>query len=92
MVPHATLVQRDDAVNTPIESKAQLVEYLDAGCKAPEAFRLGTEQETFVYRRDDYRSILRQAASHDRICYCLFNRDGSTPLRHLTQHLIALTP
>ncbi len=44
----------DDAENTVIESKAQLVEYLESGCKPPERFRLGSEQEKFVYRSKDY--------------------------------------
>ena len=44
----------DDAENTVIENKAQLVEYLASGCKPPERFRLGTEQEKFVYRSKDY--------------------------------------
>lgn len=38
-----------------IESKDQLVEYLAEGCKAPELFRLGAEQEMFVFSGEDYR-------------------------------------
>jgi len=44
----------DDAENTVVEHNAQLVEYLESGCKPPEKFRLGTEQERFVYRSKDY--------------------------------------
>ncbi len=44
----------DDAENTVIESKAQLVEYLESGCKSSERIRLGSEQEKFVYRSKDY--------------------------------------
>jgi gamma-glutamylcysteine synthetase len=44
----------DDAEPMPVESRAQLVEYLAAGCKSPEQFRLGSEQEMFVCRGDDY--------------------------------------
>lgn len=39
----------------PIENKYQLVEYLQSGCKAPELFALGTEQEQFVYYESDFR-------------------------------------
>ena len=46
---------RDSRGPTPVESKAQLVEYLEAGCRRPEEFRLGLEQEKFVYRRAGYR-------------------------------------
>lgn len=38
-----------------IEHKAQLIEYLAAGCKAPEHFRLGAEQEAFVFSGTDYK-------------------------------------
>ena len=36
----------------PIEDKAQLAEYLAAGCKPKEAWRIGTEHEKFGYRKD----------------------------------------
>ncbi len=44
-----------DAESIPVESKAQLVEYLESGCKTPELFALGTEQEQFVYGSRDFR-------------------------------------
>ncbi len=44
----------DNAAPTLVENKAQLVEYFEAGCKSPEKFRLGVEQEMFVYRCADY--------------------------------------
>ena len=37
----------------PIETKAQLVAYLEAGNKPPEAWRIGTEHEKFAFRRED---------------------------------------
>ncbi len=52
MLPRA-LGASDDT--TPVENKAQLVEYLAAGCKPADTFRLGAEQEQFVYRAHDYR-------------------------------------
>ncbi len=44
----------DEANTTVVENKAQLVEYLEAGCKPPEQFRLGSEQEMFVFSGDDF--------------------------------------
>src|SRR5262250_699032 len=41
----------------PITDKRQLVEYLEAGCKPPSAWRLGTEHEKFVFRRSDLRRV-----------------------------------
>src|SRR6266851_3392321 len=40
-----------------ITDKRQLVEYLAAGCKSPEAWRIGTEHEKFVFRRSDLRRV-----------------------------------
>jgi len=40
-----------------IADKAQLVEYLEAGCKPPEAWRIGTEHEKFCYSLDDFRPL-----------------------------------
>ena len=37
----------------PVESKAQLVEYLAQGAKPRETWRIGTEHEKFGYRLDD---------------------------------------
>jgi glutamate--cysteine ligase len=41
----------------PITDKRQLVEYLEAGCKPPAAWRIGTEHEKFVFRRSDLRRV-----------------------------------
>lgn len=49
LVPPA---ERDD--DPVIESKRQLVEYLEFGCKPHESFRLGAEQEQFVYHTREY--------------------------------------
>src|SRR5216683_2461770 len=38
-----------------ITDKRQLVEYLASGSKPPEAWRIGTEHEKFVFRRGDLR-------------------------------------
>jgi len=61
MSPPETIAQQEDAMptfddveNTVVESKAQLVEYLESGCRPPESFRLGAEQERFVFQTSDY--------------------------------------
>ena len=38
---------------TPIESVRQLAEYIAAGCKPRDAWRIGTEHEKFGFRRSD---------------------------------------
>jgi len=39
----------------PITDRRQLIEYHEAGSKPPEAWRVGTEHEKFVFRRSDLR-------------------------------------
>src|SRR3546814_8893020 len=40
-----------------IADKAQLVEYLEAGCNPADAWRIGTEHEKFCYGLDDFRPL-----------------------------------
>ncbi len=40
---------------TPIESRAQLVEYLASGARAVEKWKIGTEHEKFGFRLDDLK-------------------------------------
>jgi glutamate--cysteine ligase len=42
-----------DADETPITSIRQMAEYLAAGCKPKDQFRIGTEHEKFGFRRPD---------------------------------------
>jgi glutamate--cysteine ligase len=42
-----------DADDTPITSVQQMAEYLAAGCKPKDQFRIGTEHEKFGFRRAD---------------------------------------
>ena len=44
----------DDEV---IADKRPLLEYMEAGCKPPEDWRIGTEHEKFAYRRSDLRPL-----------------------------------
>ncbi len=46
----------------PIESEADLAAYLAGGEKPARAFRIGTEHEKFVYRRDDLRPLPYEGA------------------------------
>ncbi|HVC57511.1 MAG TPA: glutamate-cysteine ligase family protein, partial [Stellaceae bacterium] len=41
----------------PITDKRQLVEFHESGSKPPEAWRIGTEHEKFVFRRADLRRV-----------------------------------
>ncbi len=41
----------------PITDKRQLVEYHEAGNKPPEAWRIGTEHEKFVFRKSDLKRV-----------------------------------
>lgn len=45
-----------DAVDPPIESRDDLLAPFEKGAKPIEAWRIGTEHEKFVYRRDDHRA------------------------------------
>ncbi|MGE0232071.1 MAG: glutamate--cysteine ligase [Flavobacteriaceae bacterium] len=40
---------RDEVDATPLDSRAALIEYLQAGCKPPENWRIGTEHEKFGF-------------------------------------------
>jgi glutamate--cysteine ligase len=41
----------------PITDRRQLIEYIEAGRKPPERWRIGTEHEKFVFRRSDLRRV-----------------------------------
>ncbi|MFO1088475.1 MAG: glutamate--cysteine ligase [Hyphomicrobiales bacterium] len=41
----------------PVESKAQLVSYLEQGAKPAEDWRIGTEHEKFVFQKDTLRPV-----------------------------------
>jgi len=44
---------RDLTDTTPLKTRDELVAYLEAGCKPPEAFRIGTEHEKFGFYETD---------------------------------------
>ncbi len=42
---------------TPIESESDLIQYLEAGSKPPDLWRIGTEHEKFGFRLDDFSPL-----------------------------------
>jgi glutamate--cysteine ligase len=48
---------RDQIDMTPIESRDELVAWLEAGCKPKSQFRVGTEHEKFAFTVDDHRPV-----------------------------------
>jgi gamma-glutamylcysteine synthetase len=52
--------------NTPIESRSQLVAYLEAGCRPREEFRIGVEQEVFVCWGTDCRPAAYDGAEEGK--------------------------
>jgi glutamate--cysteine ligase len=48
---------RDVSDTTPVTSKAQLINWLEAGNKPAQAFRLGTEHEKFPFYLDDLSPV-----------------------------------
>src|SRR6478752_7403911 len=56
---------RDQTDMTPIETRDELVAWLEAGCKPKAQFRVGTEHEKFVFTVEGYRPV--PYASHRSI-------------------------
>ncbi len=75
---------------TPIESKAQLVEYLEAGCKPTDDWRIGTEHEKFAFRTDDLRPLPYNGNPGIREFLTAMQRFGWDPVTEHDQ-VIALT-
>ena len=46
----------DDSASPPIESRDDLLSVFSGGEKTPDAWRIGTEHEKFVYRIEDHRA------------------------------------
>jgi glutamate--cysteine ligase len=75
---------------TPIESKRDLVEYLEAGCKPQDAWRIGTEHEKFAYRLSDLRPLPYDGVSGIRGILEGLERFGWLPVFE-GENVIALT-
>jgi glutamate--cysteine ligase len=75
----------------PVESKQDLVEYLEAGNKPAEQWKLGTEHEKFGYTLDDLRPLpFEGERGIERILGDLAEQFGWQPVRE-DGRLIALT-
>ena len=74
----------------PITDKAQLVAYLEAGCKPPEDWRIGTEHEKFAYRLDDLRGLEFDGEPGIEALLRAMQRFGWTPMQE-GERVIALT-
>ena len=48
---------RDQIDMTPIETRDELVAWLEQGCKPKQEFRVGTEHEKFAFTVDDHRPV-----------------------------------
>ena len=51
----------------PVESKAQLVDYLASGCKPKDKWRIGTEHEKFVFCRTNLKPVPYEGDSGIRV-------------------------
>ncbi len=65
----------------PITDKRPLVEYMEAGCKVPEAWRIGTEHEKFAYRLGDLRPLAYEGEGGIRAILEGLTRFGWDPVR-----------
>jgi len=75
----------------PIESHAQLVEYLSSGCKPKEDWRIGTEHEKFGYCKDTLKPLPFDGVRSIRaVLEGLRDRYGWSPVEE-GGHLIGLT-
>ena len=64
----------------PIIGKRTLVEYLAAGCKPPEAWRIGTEHEKFAYHLSDLKPLDYEGESGVRALLEGLTRFGWEPV------------
>jgi glutamate--cysteine ligase len=66
---------------TLIENRAQLVAYLEAGCKPPERWRIGTEHEKFPFLTDSLKPVPYESARSIRaLLEGLKDRFGWAPI------------
>ena len=63
-----------------ITERRQLIEYIEAGCKPPERWRIGTEHEKFVFRRSDLRRVPYEGPDGIRALLEGLQRFGWTPV------------
>jgi glutamate--cysteine ligase len=73
----------------PVTSKAQLVDYIAAGCKPVDAWRIGTEHEKFAFQCDDLRPLPFEGPRGIRAVLEGLERFGWQPVEE-AGHVIAL--
>ncbi len=66
--------------SAPLESKDDLIAYLEAGCKPREQWRIGTEHEKFAFRKDDYRPLAYEGNPGIREFLSAMQRFGWKPV------------
>lgn len=57
LFPPGTCMARDQIDMRPIETRDELVAWIEAGCKPKEQFRVGTEHEKFAFTVDGHRPV-----------------------------------
>jgi len=67
-------------IGEEITDRRQLVAYLEAGCKPPERWRIGTEHEKFVFRLADLRRVPYEGPDGIRALLTGLQRFGWTPV------------
>jgi glutamate--cysteine ligase len=78
-----------ESAGTRIESKADLVDYIAAGAKLKEAWRIGTEHEKFGFRQNDLTPLPYEGPQGIRAMLEGLQRFGWNPISE-AGHLIAL--
>src|SRR5215471_621245 len=78
------------ATGEPITERRQLIEYLQAGCKPLERWRIGTEHEKFVFRRSDLKRVPYDGPDGIRALLMGLTRFGWNPVRE-GENVIALS-
>ncbi|HVA14575.1 MAG TPA: glutamate--cysteine ligase [Stellaceae bacterium] len=63
-----------------VTDKRQLVEYLAAGCKPRDQWRIGTEHEKFIFRRSDLRPVAYEGDNGIRAILEKLQRFGWEPV------------
>ena len=77
-------------LSVTVTDVAQLVSYLEAGCKPRERWRIGTEHEKFGYRKADLRPLAYDGDEGIGAVLTALERYGWTPIREAGK-TIALT-
>lgn len=68
---------QDDA---PAVDRRSLIAYLEAGCKPPQAWRIGTEHEKFAYHLSDLRPLEYDGSSGIRALFDRLTAEGWLPI------------